>query len=320
MSKLPLMESDRLLVGYESGDDAGVYLVDEETALIQTLDFITPVVDDPYIFGQIAAVNALSDVYAMGGKPLLVMNICSFPTCSLSKDHMVEIISGGLKKIREAEALLVGGHTVDGKELYYGLAVTGTVHPKKIITHGGAREGDVLILTKPLGTGIVNTAIKGEMADKKSIHEALDAMTRLNRLPPRLFEEAFVRAMTDVTGFGLLGHLSEMALNSGLTAYLDAGSVPVITGVDDLMNLGMIPAGAYRNRDSYAPRIDMKLADTENMPLLLFDPQTSGGLLISLPENMAEFMLKRLPKAGFYKSSVIGQFKSREEFDVVVES
>ncbi len=233
---------------------------------------------------------------------------------------MEKILSGGHRKIKESGALLVGGHTVDGKELYYGLSVTGKVRPSHLVTRAGARPGDALILTQPLGTGIVATAIKGNLAEKHSEYEALEVMTMLNRLPDGLLSEAFAHAMTDVTGFGLIGHLSEMVEAENLTARLSFDSIPIISGVNDLLKLGMIPAGAYRNRDTFAQFVKITGVNEDAASVVLNDPQTSGGLLIALPENMTELMLDGLKEAGFQNSAVIGGIVDKEDPHVVVET
>lgn len=272
---------DRLLVGIETADDAGVYQISDDLALIQTVDFFTPMVDDPYLFGQIAAANALSDVYAMGGRPLTAMNIVCYPQCG-DLAMLTEIIRGGRDKTEEAGALVVGGHTVDDNEPKYGLSVTGTVHPDRVVMNRGACPGDYLYLTKSLGTGIISTGIKAEMASEESVKAAADSMALLNRGASEAMMMAGVNAATDVTGFGLLGHVMEMAEASGRSALLWADSVPMLPGCLDLASMGIIPAGAYNNRDYLRDRIRFAAGLPESVQDLLYAPETSGGLVISV--------------------------------------
>lgn len=303
-------------MGPETSDDAGVYRMGDECALVETTDIITPLVDDPYLFGSIAAANALSDVFAMGGMPVTAMNLVFFPACLLPAEVLREILQGGMAKIREAGACLVGGHTVEDDELKYGLAVSGTVHPGRIVRNSTARPGDLLILTKPLGVGIISTAIKAEMAADSLIDEACRWMATLNSAAARLMNECGASACTDVTGFGLIGHASEMARGAGVTMVLDFQSIPVISGVYDLMRDGLIPAGCYRNRDFYLQSLcdartvtALSPADTRSLAdelLPLFDPQTSGGLLISLPPEAAERFLSLAGKNGCF-ATLIGE-------------
>jgi selenide,water dikinase len=297
-----------LLVGPETADDAGVYRIGEECALVETTDIITPLVDDPYLFGAIAACNALSDVFAMGGRPVTAMNLVFYPQCSISPEVLREILAGGAGKIREAGACLVGGHTVEDDELKYGLAVTGLVHPDRVIRNSTARPGDILILTKPIGTGIVSTGIKAEMVADATVAEACRWMSTLNDAAARIMTECGAHAGTDVTGFGLIGHASEMARGAGVTLILDIRTVPIISGVNDLIRDGLIPAGCYRNRDFYA-RFLLDARPTRNaepaaLPaddlIPLFDPQTSGGLLIALPPQSAGAFLRSAAERGCF--------------------
>ncbi len=257
---------------------------------METADVITPLVDDPYTFGRIAAANAVSDVYAMGARPVTAMNLVFFPACSLPGEILREILAGGQSILREAGVCLVGGHTVEDDELKYGLSVTGLIAPDAIIRNSTARPGDVLILTKPLGTGIISTAIKGEMAAAEVIAEAVRWMTTLNRAAAELMAECHASAATDVTGFGLIGHAAEMARGAGVTFRLDLAAIPLMPGVAELVADGMLPAGCYRNRDHYLPLLGSRHRDSDAL-LPLFDPQTSGGLLIALaPEDADRFM------------------------------
>lgn len=300
------MPSDRLLVGPETSDDAGVYLLDQERALIQTIDFFTPIVDDPYLFGQIAAANALSDVYAMGGMPLTAMNVVCFPSRKLDLGILREILRGGADKVLEAGAVVVGGHTVEDPEPKYGLAVTGIVHPDKLMTNARAQPGEVLILTKPLGSGIISTAIKAGMAGPKAVQTATAAMAALNRAAAEVALKLGVRSCTDVTGFGLLGHAAEMALASsvGLRFWLEA--VPVYPQALELAAMGLVPGGAYANRSFLADRVSFAGDVNEAEQDLLFDPQTSGGLLFTVPAGREEECLNRLRERGVL-AAVVGE-------------
>jgi selenide,water dikinase len=293
-----------LLVGLEAGDDAGVVRLTDEIALIQTLDFFTPIVDDPYVFGQIAAANALSDVYAMGGRPLCTMNIACFPQKKMEIQVLTRILEGGLSKIHEADALLVGGHTIDDHELKYGLSVTGVVHPDKILTNRGARAGDLLVLTKPLGTGIVATAVKADMASAESRDASIASMTALNRRSAEELSGLSVHACTDVTGFGLIGHLAEMIQDSDVGARIRSGDLPLLPGVEGYCNLGLLPGGLHRNRDFRAGMVEMDASLPRHLQDVLHDAQTSGGLLISLPPEGASKL-----KTGL-NATVIGEITS----------
>lgn len=295
---LPPPTDPNLLVGTNTADDAGVYRLSDDLALVQTVDFFTPVVDDPYWFGAIAAANALSDVYAMGGTPLTALNIAAFPVGVLPLDVLAEILRGGAEKVLEAGVTLVGGHTVDDPEPKYGLAVTGTIHPDRIITNAGARVGDVLVLTKPLGSGIATTAIKQGRAPAPLQEAVIATMARLNRAAAAAMVEVGVHAATDVTGFGLLGHLAEMAAGSGLAAGVSAGSVPLLAGVLDLAGEGVVPGGTYRNLDSLDGRLTVDAGVSERQRLVLGDAQTSGGLLIAVSPDRLEALLAALNRRG----------------------
>jgi selenide,water dikinase len=303
-------------VGFNTADDAGVFQLSDEQALIQTVDFFTPIVDDPYLFGQIAAANALSDVYAMGGEPLTCLNIVGFP-CHGDLALLREILRGGADKIAEAGAVLVGGHTVQDDEPKYGLSVTGLIHPGRIITNAGARPGDRLILTKPLGTGIVATAIKGEAAPPDVAATAAQVMATLNRDAARAMREAGVKAATDITGFGLVGHALEIAEASQVTLVLTADAVPVLPGVRELAAGGLLPAGAHRNREDALKRA--RVAGGLLSELLFCGPETSGGLLIAVPAERADDLLARLsesPAGG--TAALVGEVRPRGERAVEV--
>jgi selenide,water dikinase len=257
---------------------------------VETADVITPLVDDPFTFGRIAAANAISDVYAMGARPVTAMNLVFFPACSLPGEVLREILAGGLSILREAGVCLVGGHTVEDDELKYGLSVTGLVEPDRVIRNSTARPGDLLILTKPLGTGIISTAIKGETATAQQIGEVVRWMTTLNRDAAELMVQCQAAAATDVTGFGLIGHACEMARGAGATFRLELATIPLMQGLEGLVANGMLPAGCYRNRDHYLPGISCAVPDEDSL-LPLFDPQTSGGLLIALaPSDASRFL------------------------------
>ena len=296
-----------MIVGLDRADDAGVYRVTDEIALIQTVDFFTPIVDDPYWFGQIAAANALSDVYAMGGVPKTAMNLVGFPTKRMDLSILRRILEGGIDKLHEAAVALVGGHSVEDPELKYGLSVTGFVHPDRVLTKRALRPGDALILTKPLGTGIVNTAIKAGMVDPSGAEAVTRLMARLNRDAAEVMERYPVRACTDVTGFGLIGHLAEMVVGSGCAAEINAGAVPVIDDALTFAAMGMIPAGAYKNRDFRASMVDIADSVDRAVADILFDPQTSGGLLIAVASPRAESLLEDLLDRGEDRAAVIGR-------------
>ena len=302
-----------MLVGYDTSDDACVYKVNEETAVIQTVDFFTPVADDPYVFGQIAAANSLSDVYAMGGKPALAMNLLCVPGC-LPKDVIRDILRGGHDKAVEAGCVIAGGHTIEDNEPKYGMCVTGFVHPDKIFRNAGAKAGDVLILTKPVGSGIIVTAQKGEMAEPEDYEAALRYMARLNKYAGEVAMEhaEIIHACTDITGFGLLGHSYEMADGSGVSIELRREWIPLMNGALDLAEMGMIPGGAYRNRDYVAPFVDFGGFDMDGIVDIMCDPQTSGGLLLAVKAEEAEALLQKL-QAVEPASAVVGVVREKKE-------
>ena len=291
-------------MGTENCDDAGVYRLNETTALIQTVDFFTPIVDDPFDFGRIAAANALSDVYAMGGRPLLCMNILGCPARTMEPSVFRRVVEGGLEKIKEAGALLVGGHSIEDPELKYGLSVTGLVHPQQVLRNSGARAGDVVLLTKPLGTGILSTAVKGGLASADTERQLVDLMATLNRLPMEILNgdpklRAGVHGCTDITGFGLFGHLHEMAAASQVSIHLDPARLPVLPGASDFADMGIIPEGAYRNRAFYRQWVRSTLAETDSLEMVAYDPQTSGGLLLAMAPEAAAELLVALREQGY---------------------
>ena len=308
-----------VLVGLDHADDAGVYKVSEDLAIIQTVDFFTPIVDDPYWFGQIAAANALSDVYAMGGIPKTAMNLVAFPVKDMDMSVLRQIIQGGLDKMKEAGVVLVGGHSVEDKELKYGLSVTGFVRPDRILTKKDLKIGDRLILTKPLGTGIINTAIKGGLASPEIIETVTKLMATLNRDAAEIMEKYPVHACTDITGFGLLGHIAEMVENSSFAIRLTSKNIPIIPETFDYAGMGLVPAGTYNNRAfrecmiNFSPSVDRLLQD------ILFDPQTSGGLLICVDQDSAENLLVDLQKSGIKEAAVIGEVVSEPQGKITVE-
>lgn len=310
------MVDDNLLVGIDTSDDGAVYKLSDDIALIQTLDFFTPVVDDPYTFGQIAAANSLSDVYAMGGEPKVALNIVCFPNC-LDRSILGEILRGGADKVLEAGAVVIGGHSVQDDEPKYGLSVSGVVHPDKILKNCGSKPGDVLILTKPLGVGIINTAAKGEMASKEGLDEAIKWMSLLNKYAGEVIRKYDITACTDITGFGLMGHVNEMAEGSDITFELYKESIPYIKESKEYANFGLIPQGAYQNK-AYISN-SYKLYDVPNwLEDILFDPQTSGGLLISCSEEAGNNILKEFKEKDI-KSWVVGRVIEKEEYNIVVK-
>lgn len=297
-------------MGPETADDAGVYRIGANLALVETADIITPLVDDPYLFGRIAAANALSDVYAMGGRPVTATNLVFFPACQLPGEVLAEILAGGLATLQEAGVCLVGGHTVEDDELKYGMAVTGLIDPERIVRNSTARPGDVLLLTKPLGSGIVSTAVKAEMAAPEAIDAAERWMSLLNAGAAELMLQCDVSAATDITGFGLVGHACEMALGAGVTIRLFRRSIPLMPDVPELVRDGMVPAGCYRNRDHYGAMVAGAAGDDALLPL--FDPQTSGGLLISLSPAAADGFLLKAAERGI-EAALVGEVHPRRE-------
>jgi len=292
-------------------DDAGVYKLTDDLAIIQTIDFFTPIVDDPYTFGQIAVANALSDVYAMGGKPLTAMNVVCFPTKSLNISVLNDILRGGLDKMGEAGVTLVGGHSIDDTELKYGLSVTGTIHPKRLVTNSGAKAGDKLILTKPLGTGIISTALKGGVVDEEAIAKVTKSMVTLNDKASELMQEVGVHACTDITGFGLVGHTRQLAQNSRVGINIHLASVPFFPEAGEFAKRGFCPAGLHRNREFYSNAVKIANEVPRHMQDILFDPQTSGGLLICLDGRKAELLLNRLRQIGVVDGTLIGDVVSK---------
>lgn len=294
------------MVGLDTSDDAGVYRISDDTALIQTLDFFTPIVDDPYDFGRIAAANSLSDVYAMGGRPLTAMNIICFPTDTLPLSMLADILRGGADKIKESGAILVGGHSIQDKEPKYGLSVTGVVHPDKVLTNGGAKPGDVLILTKPLGIGIMTTAVKGELASAEETALITEIMSTLNKVAAEVMAEVGANGCTDVTGFGLLGHALEMAKASKVNMTIWSSMVPILEAARTYVNMGIVPGGTRGNLKFISPDVEFSAEVTEEERLLLADAITSGGLLISVPGTKSGDFIRRLHERGVKYAAVVG--------------
>jgi selenide,water dikinase len=315
---LPLMSDPNLLTGLEKAEDAGVYKLTDELAIVQTVDFFTPIVDDPRTFGQIAAVNSLSDVYAMGGKPLTAMNIVCFPVKTMDMSVLREILLGGLDKMREAKVTLVGGHSIEDKELKYGLSVTGLIHPEKVVYNIGAKAGDRLLLTKALGTGIISTALKGGMADEAVVAGAVNSMVTLNDRASEIMMDFHVHACTDVTGFGLLGHACEMVQGSGVGAVFDSSAIPVLPGTRELIDIGMIPGGTYRNRDFRKDMVEQGRDVPVYFSDILFDPQTSGGLLIAVASDEADQLLDKMRDAGIGAAAIVGEIVEKPEGKILV--
>ena len=300
----------RLIVGYDRSDDACVYQINEHTALVQTTDFFPPIVDDPYLFGQIAAANALSDVYAMGGEPRLALNILCL-TDQMDQKTVQEILRGGYAKAYEAGAVIAGGHTIQGAEPIYGLAVTGFVHPDRVLTNAAARPGDALILTKPLGVGILTTAAKADLVEQPVLERLYAQMAALNKTARDIMVRYPVHSCTDVTGFALLGHSYEMAQGSGCSIHLEAAKIPYHPEAYELAEMGFIPAGAYRNREYAGAEVKVGPAVTRALEDICYDPQTSGGLLMALPEGAAEDCLARL-RETIPQAAVVGRVTERQ--------
>ena len=307
-----------LIVGLKHADDAGVYKITDDIAIIQTVDFFTPIVDDPYWFGQIAAANALSDVYAMGGVPKTAMNIVCFPIKQMDISILRRIIQGGIDKMKEADVVLVGGHSVEDNELKYGLAVTGFIHPDRILTKRNLKVKDRLILTKPLGTGIINTAIKGGLVSAEIIESVTKLMASLNREAAEIMKDYPVHACTDITGFGLLGHMAEMVVDSEFSIKIQSDMVPIIRGAIDYARMGFVPGGTYRNREFREKIVDVSSSVDRSIQDILFDPQTSGGLLICVDDKSADDLLIRLKNKGM-DAAIIGEVLPEPKGRIVVD-
>jgi selenide,water dikinase len=317
MCHLPRQDDPNLIVGLERADDAGVYKLNSELAIVQTVDFITAIVDDPYTFGMIAAANSLSDVYAMGAKPLTAMNIIAFPSDTMDISVMTQVLSGALVKLKEAKVSLIGGHSIKDKELKYGLSVTGIVHPEKVVTKSSAKVGDKLILTKPLGTGILNTALKAGILQDETKARFIAQMVKLNDKAAEVMASMGVNACTDITGFGLIGHTCEMAEGSGVAVEIFCDKVPLISEVLEFARMGLIPEGMYANREFRTCMAEGGKVGDELLSVL-YDPQTSGGLLISVPLEKAEEMLARIRQAGDEEAAIIGQVINKPKSQIIL--
>jgi selenide, water dikinase len=307
LASLPRVENENVLIGFDTADDAGVYKLTAELALVQTVDFFTPIVDDPYTYGAIAAANSLSDVYAMGGSPISALSILAYPAKG-DLDDLEQILRGGADKMREAGCALIGGHSVADEEIKFGYAVTGTIHPARVKPNAGARPGDALVLTKPLGTGVIATALKRGIARDADVAASIRSMLELNRRACERMLAFAVHGCTDVTGFGLIGHAREMALGSGVTLEIAVDAIPFLPGALDNARQGTVPGGLRNNRDFASCVVGTAREIPPEVDDLLYDPQTSGGLLISLPEEDAAELVRSLEGA-----CRIGRVRPREE-------
>lgn len=318
VNHLPEYPNERVLVGPKTFADAGIYKISDDLATVSTLDFFTPVVNNPYDYGQIAAANALSDVYAMGGKPLTAMNILCYPLKSLDKDIVVEILKGSADKVNEAGAVIVGGHTLQDSEIKYGLSVTGIIHPDRIVTNAAAQAGDALVLTKPLGTGLIISALKADKVLEEHVNLATRSMALLNKTASEAMLEAGVSACTDITGFGLMGHAYELAEASKVTLSFFAGRIPIFDGCERYVRMGLIPGVSKLSKKylKHAIRIDSGVR--EEVVDVMFDAQTSGGLLISIPKGNVETLCAKLREKGVVTVSVVGEVGERKNVSIVV--
>ena len=318
VNHLPEYPNERVLVGPKTFADAGIYKISDDIATVSTLDFFTPVVNNPYDYGQIAAANALSDVYAMGGKPLTAMNILCYPIKLLDRDIVVEILKGSADKVNEAGAVIIGGHTLQDSEIKYGLSVTGIIHPDRIVTNAGAQPGDALVLTKPLGTGLIISAIKANKVFEEHISLATRSMVLLNKTASEAMLEVGVNSCTDITGFGLMGHAYELAEASKVTLSFFAGRIPVFDGCERYVRMGLMPGVSKLNKKYLkdAIRIDPKVR--KEIVDVLFDAQTSGGLLISIPKGKAEILCTKLKEKGVLTYDVVGEVCERGDVSIIV--
>jgi len=315
-----LKQDNRVLIGFEESDDAAVVRLDGDRYLVQTVDFFTPIVDDPYQFGQIAAANSLSDIYAMGGQPLFALNVVGFPIKELPKSMLTEILQGGADKADEAGITIVGGHSINDKEPKYGLVVTGEVNKNQFIRNDSAKEGDVLVLTKPLGMGIIATAIKKGKANKSLIDAAVEIMVTLNKSAADIMNSLEVHAATDITGYGLLGHLSEICKGSYVSSEIQVSEIPYINGTSELAEKGIIPEGSKRNFKTSKKYTKFSESISETEKFILSDAQTSGGLLISLSENQANEYLNRFRNETGMEAAIIGKIVKKGKDTITVHS
>lgn len=308
----PIPDPD-ILVGLDRPDDAGIYRLNEEIALIQTVDYITPIVDDPFMFGRIAGANALSDIWTMGGRPICAMNVVCFPSEGLSLEILQETLRGGIDSLSKAGCALVGGHSVDDPEFKYGMSVTGLVHPEHFLTNRGAVPGDLMVLTKAIGTGIVAIAVKAGLAEPETVNASELTMTTLNRRAGELMLEHNPHACTDITGFGLVGHAAGMAEGEPITINISTGSVPLLPGTADLVRMGMVPATIYNNRKHFSSCIETDDEADRFLVDILYDPQTSGGLLVAMSPEDAEKYTRAMHSEGFTDTAIIGNVTERED-------
>jgi selenide, water dikinase len=313
LHELPKFNNADMLVGTETSDDAGVFRLRPDLAIVNTVDFFTPIVDDPYVFGQIAATNSLSDVYAMGGEPKTAMNIVCFPKGKMEMEVLGEILKGGADKVKESGAVIIGGHSIIDEEIKYGMAITGVIHPDKIFRNVGVQEGDALILTKPLGTGIITTALKKGKASKESVDEAVAFMTTLNAAASAVMCKYPVHACSDVTGFGILGHALGMASGSGVTLVIESQKLPIMHRAPRLAEKGYITGGCKRNRDYLKDKITVEKSLPEGIVEVAFDPQTSGGLLIAVAKRLAAKLIEDLQAAGVTAATQVGYATSLQK-------
>jgi selenide,water dikinase len=304
---LPKVTDPRVLVGHEWADDACVYKLNDEQAVVQTLDFFTPIVDDPYLFGQIAAANAISDIYAMGAKPMFALNIVGFPLAQLGHDVLAQILKGGSDKAGEAGIFVVGGHSIDDAEPKYGMCVTGVVHPQKIMSNSGAKVGDKLVLTKPIGVGVLTTAVKRDLRTEAQIDAAIQCMAAINRPGGEAILEVGANSATDITGYGLAGHLHEVADASGVSMTLNYDTIPVLPEVMDLLKQKCFPGGTKKNWLYFQQWLDFAEGFTHEEQLLVCDAQTSGGIVISVPADKCDAMVASLKKHNAMTAAVIGE-------------
>ncbi len=315
---LPQSKHPDLLVGFNKADDAGIFRISEHQALVQTVDFFPPIVDDPYSFGRIAAANALSDVFAMGGRPLTALNIVGFPVGTLPISILTEILRGGAEKVEEAGAVVVGGHSIKDKELKFGVAVTGIIDPSRVITNAGAKPGDWLFLTKPLGTGLITTGIKRNAVSDELAAIVIESMAKLNRIPAELMVTFGAHAATDITGYGLLGHAYEMAAASGVSIRIFSKTLPLLPQALELAGQKMIPGGANDNREFLAGHVKVTGSIDSNLEVVLFDPQTSGGLFIAIPPQRADEFQQELKRLHL-PDQPVGQVERPGEVELIVE-
>lgn len=316
---LPSEMNPDLLVGLETRDDAGIYRISENLALVQTIDFFTPIVDDPNDFGQIAVANSLSDIYAMGGVPKTALNVLGYPSDIIDRATVIEILKGGYTKAKEAGVIILGGHSVKDPELKFGMAVTGVIHPDEIVHNSGAKPGDALILTKPLGTGILTTALKNENLPDDILHIVTQKMKQLNKTASELMKEHGANACTDITGYGLLGHLSEMAEASDVSAKIFSANIPLFPGAMDFSQRKQLPGGLLENQNYLRKYIRQQTHIGENLLNILFDPQTSGGLLISISGDKADDLLNKLKKNGYPESAIIGEVMPKTDVRLKID-